>query len=192
MKKVFIDVETTGLDPAKNGIVQISGLVEINRKKEDVFNYTVKPFTEDVIEQSALEVNQLTIDQINKFREPYLVKNDITRILSKHIDQYDKKDKAFFYAYNASFDYGFIRKWFEKQNDKYFGSFFWTPFIDIMTLAAVHLAERRPLMPNFKLMTVALELGIEIDDTKFHDALYDIELTREIYLKIIQEKTNDK
>lgn len=184
MKRVFIDVETTGLDPAINGIVQISGLVEIDNKKEDVFNFTVKPLDDDIIEQSALDVNQITMDQINQFRHPLIVKNDVIKILSKHIDKYDTKDKAFFCAYNASFDYGFTRKWFEKQNDWYFGSFFWTPFIDIMTIAGEYLSDRRSLMPNFKLMTVALELGIEIDETKLHDALYDIELTREIYLKV--------
>jgi len=50
-----------------------------------------------------------------------------------------------------------------------------------MVLAAEHLKERRGLMADFKLKTVAQFLGIEIDESKLHDAVYDIKLTREIY-----------
>lgn len=42
-------------------------------------------------------------------------------------------------------------------------------------------------MENFKLMTVARTMGIEIDENKLHDATYDIELTRDIFYKIINK-----
>ena len=45
-------------------------------------------------------------------------------------------------------------------------------------------------MPSFKLRRVALYLGIKVDDSKLHDALYDCELTFEIY-KIVRGKTID-
>jgi hypothetical protein len=34
-------------------------------------------------------------------------------------------------------------------------------------------------------MTVAKTMGIEIDENKLHDATYDIELTRDIFYRII-------
>lgn len=33
--------------------------------------------------------------------------------------------------------------WFEKSRDKYFGSWFYFPPIDVMGMAAVHLISRR-------------------------------------------------
>ena len=36
-------------------------------------------------------------------------------------------------------------------------------------------------MPNFKLSTVAKQLGVFVSDDKLHDALYDVDLTREAY-----------
>lgn len=36
-------------------------------------------------------------------------------------------------------------------------------------------------MPNFKLKTVAKELGLDVEDDKLHDARYDVLLTRDIY-----------
>lgn len=42
-------------------------------------------------------------------------------------------------------------------------------------------------MENFQLRSVAKYLGIEVDETKLHDAKYDIYLTLEIY-KIVTQK----
>ena len=36
-------------------------------------------------------------------------------------------------------------------------------------------------MENFKLMTVAKELGINVDESKLHNAEYDIYLTEKIW-----------
>ena len=41
-------------------------------------------------------------------------------------------------------------------------------------------------MENFKLMTVARFLGIEVDESQLHDALYDVKLTKEIYIRCTQ------
>jgi DNA polymerase-3 subunit epsilon len=36
-------------------------------------------------------------------------------------------------------------------------------------------------MANFQLKTVAAFLGIEVDESRLHDAEYDIDLTMQIY-----------
>ena len=53
------------------------------------------------------------------------------------------------------------------------------------TFAAEFLKEERSKFPNFKLSTVAKALGIVVDETKLHEALYDSILTRSIYRKTI-------
>jgi hypothetical protein len=40
-------------------------------------------------------------------------------------------------------------------------------------------------MPNFKLVSVASAMGLDVDVSKAHDGLYDIELTYQIYKRII-------
>jgi DNA polymerase III subunit epsilon len=50
-----------------------------------------------------------------------------------------------------------------------------------MVLASNYLKAERHLIQDFKLKTVAKHLGIEVDETKLHDAKYDIYLTREIF-----------
>lgn len=184
--RCFIDVETTGVDPKLNGITQIAGIIDVNGTEADVFDFKCKPFNGDIIESRALEVQGHTQEEIMLYPEPVSIQKDLTGIWGNHIDKYSRQDKMFFVAYNASFDNQFMREWFNRCGDNYFGSWFWTPQIDVMALAGQHLLGKRKDMINFKLGTVAETLGIEIDGADLHDALYDIKLTREIYYLITQ------
>lgn len=71
-----------------------------------------------------------------------------------------------------------------QNGDNYFGSWFWSDAIDVMVLAAQALMEQRPMMKDFKLRTVAEQLGIVIEEERLHDAMYDIYLTHEIYKRL--------
>ena len=43
MKNLWIDLETTGLDVKKHGVVQIAGIVEIDGEIQESFNFFTKP-----------------------------------------------------------------------------------------------------------------------------------------------------
>ena len=186
MKLLFFDIETTGVKFWKNGIHQISGQIIIDEFYQESFDFKVCPVEGCIFEKEALEVGNVTIEQIKAYppmKEVYL---QIIEMLSKYVDKFDKKDKFFLVGYNnASFDNQFLRAWFVQNGDKYFGSWFWSSSIDIMVLASQKLMNERPEMENFQLKTVAKQLGIEIDESKLHDASYDIELTKDIYYKLI-------
>ena len=53
--------------------------------------------------------------------------------------------------------------------------------IQIVATHKIIKYEGRHKMPNFKLMSVAKEVGISIDESKLHDANYDILITRAVY-----------
>jgi hypothetical protein len=50
-----------------------------------------------------------------------------------------------------------------------------------MVLASLHLMDKRFLMPNFELTTVAEQLGMVVDSEKLHDTEYNIALIYEMY-----------
>ena len=184
-KLFFYDLETTGVKFWKNGIHQISGCIEIDGDVKEEFNFHVKPNPACIIEDEALKVSGVTLEQINAYPDMNIVYNQIKAMLSKYINKYDKYDKFFLVGYNnAPFDNQFFRAFFVQNNDNYFGSYFWSSAIDVMVLAANHLKNTRHTMENFKLKTVADTLGVTVDESKLHDALYDIYLTRAIYRKI--------
>lgn len=184
-KLFFYDLETTGVKFWKNGIHQISGCIEVDGDVKEEFNFHVKPNPACIIEDEALKVSGVTLEQINAYPDMNIVYNQIKAMLSKYINKYDKYDKFFLVGYNnAPFDNQFFRAFFVQNNDNYFGSYFWSSAIDVMVLAANHLKNTRHTMENFKLKTVADTLGVTVDESKLHDAMYDIYLTRAIYRKI--------
>lgn len=109
-------------------------------------------------------------------------------ILSKYVNKFDKRDKMYLVGYNnAGFDNSFLRALFQQCGDKYFGSWFYPNCMDVYVMVTPFLMGVRNDMENFKLMTVAKTMGIEIDENKLHDATYDIELTRDIFYRIISK-----
>lgn len=59
-----------------------------------------------------------------------------------------------------------------------------------MVLATPYLSEKRAEMENFKQGTVAKALGINVDDSKLHDALYDIEIYKQICDIVLPRRTD--
>ena len=181
LKQCFVDVETTGVDPVKNGITQIAGQVVVDGVACESFNWKVRPFERDYIEQDALEVQGIDPERLDGYPAPVAIWTELTRLLGQYVDKYDKTDKFHFIGYNGKFDSDFMRAWFEKCGDQYYGSFFWFPTIDVCTLAGLKLMDTRHELANFKLGTVARHLGIVFNDADLHDAQEDIRLTQKIF-----------
>jgi len=181
MKLFFIDVETTGTDPSKNGLIQLSGIIEIDGEVKEEIDFKLKPFETDVILDSALDINNISRDEIAEYPEPRTIYRNFIACMIKYIDKFDRSDKFHFVGFNSRFDDDFMRVWFKKCGNNYYGSFFFWPPIDVANIAALKLMPERSEMDNFKLATVAKYAGIEVDESKLHDSMYDIRLTRELF-----------
>lgn len=193
MKLFFFDLETTGLFAATCGIHQIAGAIaEYNEQTNslkfiDHFNFKMQPIKGKRVYPSALEVGGITMDMIQSYPEPNQVFNEFMSHLKKHVNKFDPDDKMFLVGYNSlSFDNEFLRQWFIDNGEKYFGSFFWSNSIDVMSEASRVLLQIRPFMPNFKLGTVAKTMGLEVKEDALHDGMYDIRLTAQIFLECLK------
>lgn len=189
MKLIFIDTETTGFGTVKHDMIQLGCIIEIDGEVKEKVAYNIKPGENVEWSKEAMEKTKLNPEIAATFPESSDVYKEFEALLGSYIDKYAKQDKAFFVGYNAKFDEEFIRAWFiknapnedAKQKGNYFGSFFWTPSIDVMQLAALRSMRVRQNFPDFKLGTVCKALGIDFNDNEAHSALYDIEKTRELY-----------
>ncbi len=185
MKLFYLDLETTGTNPGRHGVHQISGEIWIDGAQEERFDWHVRPNPKAQIEEEALKVAGVTRDQILAYPPMEEVRQELVGMLGRYVDRYDRKDKFMQVGYNnAAFDNDFFRGFFLQNGDQWYGSWFWSNVIDVMVLASVALAERRARMANFKLATVAKELGIEVTEAQLHGADYDIYLTRRIWEEI--------
>jgi DNA polymerase-3 subunit epsilon len=186
MKILFFDLETTGLNPDRNAIHQLAGYVEIDGVIKQKFDFKIQPHFNAVIDAKALEISGKTKEEIMQYPESKVVFGEFKRMLNQYTDPYNTKDKFFLCGFNnASFDNQFLRGFFNVNGDKYFGSWFWSNTLDVMVLATQYLQNKRIEMPNFKLVSVASAMGLDVDVSKAHDGLYDIELTYQIYKRII-------
>ena len=182
-KHFFLDVETTGLDTRLHDIFQISGIItDANLNILESVDYRFCPFTLDTADPEALVKTGMTAESLSALpltpREAYAGLNSL---LERHCDRFNKLDKLHFVAYNAKFDADFIRAFFEKNGDNYFGSWFWNPPICVMQAAAWMTMRVRGALPNFKLGTLCQCAELGWDEAAAHDASYDIHKTLELY-----------
>ena len=182
MIKIYLDIETTGTDVRKHSIFEIAGIIEVDEKVKERFEYKVAPHPKCQIDPEALKLCGVTEEEIRAYPDMGTIHRLFTSLLSCYIDKFDRKDKAIIVGYNnRSFDEPFLRRWFEHNDDLYYGSWFYPNSLDVLVLATEYLGPRRVMMPSFKLFRVALELGLEVEKKQTHGAAYDIELTRKIY-----------
>ena len=189
IKYLWVDTETSGWDPKTCGLLQLSGYVEIDNEIKETFDFKMKPYGEVEWMQEAMDKTHLTPEVVENFEDPSVVFNQFISILEKYVDRFDEEDKFFLIGYNVKFDEDFLREWFMKEakteRDRMygngFGAFFWTPSIDVMNYAAVRTMSSRHNFPSFRLGPVCRTLGIEFNEEDAHNAMFDIEKTRELW-----------
>lgn len=185
MKVFLYDLETTGLDPKSNATHQLSGKIIIDGKEVEKFDFHIQPFDGAEISQEALDVSGVTREQLATYPTEEEVFPKVLAMCSKYVNRYDRTDKFYQLGFNVQhFDNQFLRAMFDRQGIRFFGSYFWSNCLDAMLLATPALIDKRPAMPNFKQSTVAEYLGIKIDESRMHNANYDIELAQAIYDKV--------
>lgn len=181
-KIIYIDTETTGLDPSACDIWQIAALIEINGEVVEELNYKFAPREEASFEPAALKLQDLKKSDLLELppaSEAFLA---FQSRLAYYVSKYDKRDKFLPIGYFVRFDIDHLRSFWLKQNDRYFGSFFLSAPFSVEGLAGLATALHGMHFPNFKLATVCTALGIPLDA---HDALSDIKATRVLYQALI-------
>ena len=189
IKRIFLDTETTGLDPFKNDIIELGGVIETEEAPDVIFAaeeflFKMAPRNWDSISEEALKINKTTVEELKSYPPPMVVYDEFIGLLDKYIDRYDKKDKFIFIGWNVYFDWNFLRSFFTKSGNKYFGSWFFWPPLGVECLAIEKLIKNRWTLENFHLSTVAEKLKIEQDSTLAHSALYDASVTRDVYYAV--------
>ena len=195
MKIIYLATEKGGPDTNVCALLQLSAAIEIEWQVVEKLDYYIKPYpTDPLITKEATDKHGITAEIIqknegNKFKDPHLVFTDLKEKLAKYVDPYNKQDKFFMVGYNIiSYDDVVLRKFFGKNNDSYYGSWFWYPPIDMMAICADVLLSKRMEMPNFQLATVAQYMGIKIEENQLHNAMYDVKITRELFIRHLRNK----
>ena len=89
MKLLFFDLETTGTNPGKHGIHQISGQIVIDGIVKESFDFHVQPNPKAIIEDEALAVAGVTREQIAQYPPMATVYAQFVAMLGKYVDKFN-------------------------------------------------------------------------------------------------------
>lgn len=164
--RVYLDLETTGLNPANHEIIEI-GFV-----RDDGFSWHIKihPEHPETAEPKALEVNGYT-------PEEWETQGATCLILALRQLRVFLED-CVIVGHNVAFDVAFLEEAFRKASDKPWHAYY---AIDTTTLAYEHLV---PLgLKSVSLKHVCEFLGLSPEPDQ-HRALAGAETCRKVYQKL--------
>lgn len=180
MRKLWLDVETTGLDKDKNGIIQLACIDEVTKEK---FTINIKPFKGCVYTKDAEEIHGKTEKIISK----YVPEGKAIHQFIDWLEKLQIVDEQFSIAgYNSRFDMDFITAWF-KRNKKNYWKLFNYYDVDVFALVKILDLEGNDPVTGIvckKLGAICNTMGVKLDNA--HDALADITATRKLHKKIMK------
>ncbi len=164
----IVDIETTGLSPNKNEIIEISALKIRDNKVVEKFTTLVKP---------DADINSFISDLTGITNDMVQTAPNIKSVLPDFID-FVKND--YIIGHNIEFDLRFLRH----NYSKYF-----TNSIDNKSLDTVKLARKFcPNLGSYKLENLAKQFNISTKG--HHRALNDCEMTFQLYNVLRQNSTS--
>ena len=179
---VVVDVETGGFNPATDALLEVAAvLVRMDEQGElqpaEKFRYLVKPFPGANLEPASLQVTG--IDPYHPLR-PALDEGDALRRLFQEVRKEvraQKCNRAILVGHNSFFDLQFLnaavaRSGIKRNPFHPFSSF------DTATLAGVAYGQT-------VLGRAIVAAGLEWDDARAHSALYDAEMTAQLFCAIV-------
>ena len=185
-KIIFIDTETGGVNTEKSALIQLSGIIRVNKKDVETFNFFIKPFENSEVNEKALEVQGRTLEELKteKYVEEKEVYKQFVNLLDKYVDKYDKTDKFIVAGYNVRFDVDMLKAFFQRHGNNFLFSYLDSSMLDpLYSIRLLQVAGILPILENNKLETWCKHFGIEL---KAHDSLEDVKATKKIIGKLIE------
>ena len=180
MNLIFIDTETTGLNPKKHEIIELAFAVEIDGViycKMDLF---MRPEKWDTISEKALAVNGWTIERLRRLPEKERGWTALINYMVREASYFKRKFMVVEHSRNGIFDCRFLKAFWDNSNfDAFFpyGKFFSPKAINTRDIAKKKL----PDLKSYRLFEIDKALRIPVDEGKLHGAAYDRDLLIDVY-----------
>lgn len=179
---VIVDIETSGFNPKKNALLEIAAVIvefNSNHDLEITERYTthVVPFKNAELDAAALKFNG--IDPYHPFRMAIDEKDALDMLFKpiKHAVKRNNCTRAILVGHNPAFDIAFLNAAIQRTQIKRSP---FHPFSTFDTATLGGLAYQQTVLAK-----IAQSAGLEWDNDKAHSALYDAEMTAELFCMII-------
>jgi len=177
--ELFVDVESTSLDPIKGGLTELAYIIRVDGKEVLSGFELVKPYDGADIQKRALEVTGKTYDEIMGYPDESEVFDRFITVLKEFIDPMVYGSDFTLIGYNAlTFDQLFLQEWF-KRNSKKYSNYINYRVVDPLAFLRILDAQGLTNLPSYKLSEVYKAIFNKSHDS--HNAKADIRATVEVY-----------
>jgi len=181
---VVIDVETSGLNPATDGLLEVAAVLlnmdaENNLRVGQCYAYHIEPFVGANLDPESLAITG--IDPHSPLRYAMTEQQALHMVFAtvKQLLEETGCQRAVLVGHNAWFDLAFIQAAI-KRNSSLVSPFHSFTTLDTATLSGVALGET--------VLARALKAAkISFDVNKAHSAAYDAEKTAELFCHIVNK-----
>lgn len=178
---LFVDVESTGLDPKHAELIEFGAVAYQNQKKIAEIELKIEPFRENY-SLGAFEVNRLSPKEFENFTNPLEAAHEIAEFLVDLPKAY--RGSLLFCGHNVSFDFGFVNEFMRKAGYQDFSSYIGRK-IDTFSIAKFLIDSGTLVADKPGLASVATALKLDYDSNKHHSALYDAKLSAKAYFSMM-------
>lgn len=178
MKKIlFIDTETTGLNPIKNSLWQLAAYYRNSKGELLTLNLKCKPLDMENISDEALQVCHTTKEALAALPE---TKELYTTFRDFLIQETRDGEKIIWAGYNYRFDQAFVESLFKHFDRKdSIWNFFDRHSVDMLDYMRLLRSMEVVNAPSLKLETAYKMFGVGTE--AIHDALEDAKVAYMIY-----------
>lgn len=183
MNILFLDLETTGVDENKHSIIEIAAKFYVNGQLRDTFESKTATYNQEV-DLGALGVNNFTIKEILSHPPSPEVAYALAEFLV-NVKKNKGKGPIYLCGHNVAFDEKFLDRFLAIHSITGLHSVLGHKKLDTATLA-IALIDAGVLNPEkTSLEYLAKELGISLEGRNLHKAMDDVDLTIEVYYKML-------
>lgn len=189
MHVLWTDVETVGLDPDDNPVIEV-GFAHYNGEEMiSEFQVKMRPWPDWADEEErdrvfvslgALKCNGLSYSELQELGSRNVAVQQIVDYLLSVIKKVGRK-KLKLGGHNVAFDIQRIRELLEEHNITNWGEVFDYSFIDTSVIGNFLRDTKVITLDIMSLENLAEVLGLEPDKNKVHTALYDTHLSAKAY-----------
>lgn len=187
---LFVDVETTGVDPKTNSVIEIGAIAYQNGKQiGEEFEQSCRPYKKE-INLGALEVNRVGPYELFAPEDSQTMADDFVEFILTLPKAYRRS--IIICGHNVNFDLEFIDDFLKFHNYMDFKEFVSYRTIDTFPIGQFLVDNNIVIADRANLASLSKALEVGYDEGKHHTALYDAKLSAKVYFKmsdIVKEKT---
>lgn len=176
-KKIWLDLETSGLDSTKHQILTGCFLITEGKDIIATHEFKVKQQPWAIIDEKAMQINGINLEEHNKVADAeFIILDGIIDFLIKN-EMYNIK--SVLHGHNVNFDVGFLNAMIKRYNAKLY---FHYHIMDTMMIARFLSETGFFSASSYRLEDLCRDLNII---TEFHNSTNDIKATFKLYLDLV-------